>query len=64
MSGGGNMFNTVDDLEDDLRELLEFLREHPDQKKLVLDVMRVQKKAIEGMANAAKPVRKLKPRTA
>jgi len=65
VSGQGQMvvgaFST-DKADSDMQELMEFLHAHPEQKKLLLDVMRVQKKAVEGMDALAKPPRRLRPR--
>jgi len=63
LSGLGPMSTVNDDkCETDLQEIVEFLREHPEQKKLVLDVVRMQKKAVAHMDNTARPARRLKPK--
>jgi len=67
LTGTGQMFAecaSVEKPESDLREIIEFLREHPEQKKFVTEVIQLQKKAVENVANAAKPARRLKPKTA
>lgn len=66
VSGQGQMFADappMDQADADMLELMEFLHMHPEQKKLLMDVMHVQKKAVEGMDSVAKPSRHLKPRT-